>query len=538
MTAPAPIQYGIPLNVSATVVPPSGFSGDLTQAQVQFTVLNGTTQVFSTTVPANSSGIASATINGLAPGNDQLQAQVVGNTFSSPVVSAPITINPASATLTVATPGLVAYGSPLNLSATVVPPAGSTGDLTKAQVQFTVSNGPTQVAPVTVAANSSGVANATINGLAPGQYMLQAQVVGGYYTSSPIPTTPLSFTVGVAVATLNMTAPSPITYGSPLNLTATVVPPAGSSGDLTQAQVQFTVLNGTTQVTSTTVSANSSGVASATINGLAAGSYTLQAQVVGNFYTSAAISFPLTVNPSSLTLNLATPAPIAVGNPLNVSATVVPPPGFTGDLTQVQVQFSLLDTNGNQVGQSITANANSAGAVKATFTNPSLGIYQLQAQVIGNYTSSAVSALAVVYDPSVTSSITGSAGINSPAGSYPAKPKISGSTSFGLNIQYSGGAPTGQTQYQFQAVNMNFHSSSYDWMVVLNGRGQYQGSGTINSSGNYGFMATVINNNPDLFRMKIWDKSTGKIVYDSQIGAPDWAAPNQPLTGGSITIHQ
>jgi hypothetical protein len=38
--------------------------------------------------------------------------------------------------------------------------------------------------------------------------------------------------------------------------------------------------------------------------------------------------------------------------------------------------------------------------------------------------------------------------------------------------------------------------------------------------------------------MKIWDKTTGAIVYDSQLGAADGADPTTVLSGGSIFIHK
>ena len=40
----------------------------------------------------------------------------------------------------------------------------------------------------------------------------------------------------------------------------------------------------------------------------------------------------------------------------------------------------------------------------------------------------------------------------------------------------------------------------------------------------------------DKFRIKIWDKATGKVVYDNQKGASDTATPTTVLGGGSISI--
>jgi hypothetical protein len=41
----------------------------------------------------------------------------------------------------------------------------------------------------------------------------------------------------------------------------------------------------------------------------------------------------------------------------------------------------------------------------------------------------------------------------------------------------------------------------------------------------------------DKLRIKIWDKTTGEIVYDSQMGAEDDAIPTTAIDRGSIVIH-
>ncbi len=42
----------------------------------------------------------------------------------------------------------------------------------------------------------------------------------------------------------------------------------------------------------------------------------------------------------------------------------------------------------------------------------------------------------------------------------------------------------------------------------------------------------------DKFRIKIWDKATGNIVYDNLMGATDEADPTTVIGGGSIVIHK
>jgi len=78
--------------------------------------------------------------------------------------------------------------------------------------------------------------------------------------------------------------------------------------------------------------------------------------------------------------------------------------------------------------------------------------------------------------------------------------------------------------------------------VIAGSKLQFKGSGTINGSGDYGFMLTAVDGTTkgtgaDTFRMKIWNKTTGIAVYDNLLGAPDSTDPTTALGGGSIEIH-
>jgi hypothetical protein len=152
--------------------------------------------------------------------------------------------------------------------------------------------------------------------------------------------------------------------------------------------------------------------------------------------------------------------------------------------------------------------------------------------------------MVVVYNPSA-GFVTGDGWITSPAGAYTTNPALTGKATFGFVSKYEKGAkvPTGQTEFQFQVANLNFHSASYDWLVVAGARAQYKGSGTINGIGDYGFMLTAIDGQinggggVDKFCIKIWDKATGTIVYDNKMGKDDNGNDATELGGGSIVIH-
>ena len=150
----------------------------------------------------------------------------------------------------------------------------------------------------------------------------------------------------------------------------------------------------------------------------------------------------------------------------------------------------------------------------------------------------------VVFDPDA-GFVTGGGWILSPPGAYTADPTLSGKATFGFVAAYQPGArvPSGNTEFQFHAADFNFHSTSYDWLVVSGPKAQYKGSGTINGAGDFGFRLTAVDDaingsgGADKLRIQIWDKTTGIAVYDNQLNAGDGTNPTTVLGGGQIIIH-
>jgi hypothetical protein len=155
-------------------------------------------------------------------------------------------------------------------------------------------------------------------------------------------------------------------------------------------------------------------------------------------------------------------------------------------------------------------------------------------------------AFLAVYDANA-GFVTGGGWINSPAGAMPANPTATGKANFGFNSQYKNGktVPSGDTQFQFQAGNLNFKSTSYEWMVISGYKAQYYGVGTINGTGSYSFILTSIDGKQtggggvDKFRIKIYADNQGNgVIYDNLMNQPDSADPTTTLGGGSIQIHK
>ncbi len=110
---------------------------------------------------------------------------------------------------------------------------------------------------------------------------------------------------------------------------------------------------------------------------------------------------------------------------------------------------------------------------------------------------------------------------------------LTGKATFGFVSKYKKGAsiPTGNTEFQFHAAGLNFHSDSYDWLVVTGSNfAKFKGVGTINGEGTYKFQIWAGDNDPDTFRIKIWYEDGGEVVvYDNGM--------DQEIGAGSIVIH-
>jgi hypothetical protein len=160
-------------------------------------------------------------------------------------------------------------------------------------------------------------------------------------------------------------------------------------------------------------------------------------------------------------------------------------------------------------------------------------------------------AYVVVYDPS-GGFVTGGGWFWSPPGAlHPGLSElmeVEGKASFGFVSKYKKGAnvPTGQTEFQFKAGNLNFHSDTYEWLVVSGARAQFKGSGFLNGVSGYHFILTATDSavngsgDTDKFRIKIWDPVVDEIIYDNQFGSEDDEELNALtiIEGGNIVIHK
>jgi hypothetical protein len=284
-----------------------------------------------------------------------------------------------------------------------------------------------------------------------------------------------------------------------------------------------------------------------------------------------------------LTQRALTPDEFLIATPQNtapVATILAPPSGYLAAVGEgVSFEGSIVDDDaaGTHTAEWIISSATlpatsiqgtvSGYSVSDTIQFPEAGVYSIKLVVTdpegaaGEATTvlNDLPAYVVVYDPE-GGFVTGGGWIASPWGAFhpgdEEYAQFGGFATFGFVSKYQHGAnvPTGQTEFQYHAWYMgenipggelNFQSSSYDWLVVAGARAQFKGEGTINGEGEYGFMVTATDSqvpgggDVDRFRIKIWDIATEVIVYDNQAGSDDDAELNEFnfVRGGNIVIH-
>jgi hypothetical protein len=261
---------------------------------------------------------------------------------------------------------------------------------------------------------------------------------------------------------------------------------------------------------------------------------------------------PANYQPSSSANNAAPSGNITAPASGNVSAVNTP----------ITFAATFVDTDGNGP-RTAAFDFDASNSTAATVNDPArtislsksfgtAGVYYVVLVVNDNVggvtivnTNGDLDEIIVVYDPN-GGFVTGGGWIMSPVNTSLQYMSVGGKANFGFVSKYQKGAtiPTGETEFNFKAGNMNFKSSSYEWLVVAGARAQYKGVGTINGTGNYGFLLTAIDSgvngggNTDRIRVKIWDKNRADlVVYDNQYGASDDGDAATELGGGSIVIH-
>ena len=231
---------------------------------------------------------------------------------------------------------------------------------------------------------------------------------------------------------------------------------------------------------------------------------------------------------------VAAPNPVAVGTAVTLAANVDDSTTGGSDIASAEynidggsfVDMSADDGTFDEVSEDVTAGV-------PAFTEPGLHTVCVHGTDAPGNISADECILLAVYDPSA-GFVTGGGWVNSPAGADADYGKAAGRANFGFVSKYHKGAttPDGNLEFQFKAGDLNFKSTSMEWLVVTGEpRAMFRGEGTING-------VTVCK-----FQVDAWDDSFGVGVDAFGIkitacgGSDRYSLSATPLEGGSIMIH-
>ena len=229
--------------------------------------------------------------------------------------------------------------------------------------------------------------------------------------------------------------------------------------------------------------------------------------------------------------------PVAVGSVVTASADF-------NDLGFFDTHTTVWDWGDSTTSAGTVTETDGSGTVTGTHMYTAAGVYTVTLTVTDDGDSdTAVFQYIVVYDPE-GGFITGGGWIMSPEGAYTPDPSLTGKATFGFVSKYKKGAttPTGNTEFIFHTGDLEFHSSSYEWLVIAGTNAKYKGTGTVNGEGEFGFMLTASDGDssetPDTFRIKIWNKASDETIYDNKMELSDDEYSGTVLDGGNIVVHK
>jgi hypothetical protein len=258
--------------------------------------------------------------------------------------------------------------------------------------------------------------------------------------------------------------------------------------------------------------------------------------------------------PPSITNFIATPPFVKIGESVTISATVDDSnTGGSNIMSPVEYQ---IEGTGNWVAMNAVDGAfDDEPKEEVTYTFPSgfptADVKNIQIRATDGAGNTVYELLPLpVYDPTA-GFVTGGGFYNSPAGAVlnsPAPPDEKGKVVFGFASRYNRGYLKGETNFVFHSKTIPlaiFHSENYLYLVVTGNKARYEGTGTINGKGSYGFVLSTIDgdvtggNGKDYLRLRIWDKmNNNDPVYDNQPLAGDTADPTMPIGFGNIKVHK
>ncbi len=226
-------------------------------------------------------------------------------------------------------------------------------------------------------------------------------------------------------------------------------------------------------------------------------------------------------------------------DPVQINTIVFTSASFT-DPGVLDTHTAVWDWGDGTSSAGVITESNGSGSVVGNHTYTAAGVYTITLTVTDKDGASGQSIFQYVVVFDLTAGfVTGAGMINSPFGAYPQDPSLSGRANFGFVVKYLPGdtAPNGGSRFKFRLADINFASTSYQWLVISGSKATFKGVGTNNGSGDYTFFVSTIDGQTDKYRIKITDNLTNTVFYDNEMGNPETADSTTPLVAGSVVIH-
>ncbi len=245
--------------------------------------------------------------------------------------------------------------------------------------------------------------------------------------------------------------------------------------------------------------------------------------------------FATATNPPVLGTITATPVPAAIGAPVSLSAS------FT-DSDIADTHTATVEWGDGTLALARVAESSGIGAATATHAYAAAGVYTVTVTVTDNHGAGDTETFqyVVVYDPS--SAGHGSGWFTSPAGAAASKPTATGKAEFGFELKYKKDGVTldGSFEFHFELAGIEFHSTSTDWLVVSGSSITLSGQGRLKDASGYAFQVWAATGGKGVgaVRVRIWNTSTGVVIYDSQPTSQLTDPPTILIGGGTISTKR
>lgn len=271
--------------------------------------------------------------------------------------------------------------------------------------------------------------------------------------------------------------------------------------------------------------------------------------------------YTITVTPVDASGNSGTPQSVNVYIAHNITAPVTGTPFKIGSTVNFAGVFWdkpgnkhtaqwTIDDNTTVKGLVTEPSGSKNGKVTGAYKFAAAGVYRLQMNItdqnkLVSYcnTNEDLEEIVVIYDPNGGYAF-GGGSFNSPAGALLSNPDVTGKASYGFTVTYFKGAtlPKGETQFQFKVGDFEFNALNFDYLSVAGAKAVFAGSGKIiGGQSGVNFTMYVIDGaldgtGVDKVRLKIYNKNTGQVFYDSQPGAGETANPSLPVNAASTVV--